>query len=103
MPVADDGSVSFTVPADRFVYFQLLDAEGRMLQSMRSGTIVRPGEISSCTGCHEDRRTSAVGYQVPESRARQPSAAATVVWPATPLQLHGRGPAGVRQALHVVS
>jgi hypothetical protein len=73
VPVADDGSVYFAVPADRFVYFQLLDAQGRMVQSMRSGTIVRPGETSGCAGCHENRRTSVLGYQLPRSLSRKPS------------------------------
>ncbi len=60
VPVEADGSVYFAVPADRFVYFQLLDERGMMVQSMRSGTIVRPGETAGCVGCHEDRRSSAV-------------------------------------------
>jgi hypothetical protein len=29
-----------------------------MVQSMRSGTIVRPGERAGCVGCHEDRRAT---------------------------------------------
>jgi len=58
VPVEEDGSVYFTVPADTFVYFQLLDDQGMMVQSMRSGTIVRPGETIGCTGCHEGRRSS---------------------------------------------
>lgn len=55
VPVEEDGSAHFEVPADTFVYFQLLDKDGRMLHSMRSGTIVRPGERQGCIGCHEDR------------------------------------------------
>ena len=55
VPVEEDGSANFEVPADTFVYFQLLDADGKMIQSMRSGTIVRPGENQGCIGCHEDR------------------------------------------------
>ena len=55
VPVAADGSVSFAVPADRFVYFQLLDEEGVMIQSMRSGIMARPGETNACVGCHESR------------------------------------------------
>ncbi len=58
VPVEPDGSAFFAVPADRFVYFQLLDDEGMMVQSMRSGTIVRPGETQGCVGCHEERRTA---------------------------------------------
>jgi len=58
VPVERDGSAYFSVPADTFVYFQLLDERGMMIQSMRSGTIIRPGETSGCTGCHESRRAS---------------------------------------------
>jgi hypothetical protein len=54
-PVDADGSAHFAVPADRFVYFQLLDGDGMMVQSMRSGTISRPGETTGCIGCHENR------------------------------------------------
>jgi len=56
VPVEPDGSAYFAVPAERFVYFQLLDERGMMIQSMRSGTIVRPGETTGCVGCHESRR-----------------------------------------------
>jgi len=56
VPVEPDGSAYFAVPADTFVYFQLLDERGMMIQSMRSGTIVRPGETTGCVGCHESRR-----------------------------------------------
>ncbi|MFW6114581.1 MAG: hypothetical protein ACOC7K_02475, partial [bacterium] len=58
VPVDEDGSAEFAVPADTFVYFQLLDENGMMVQSMRSGTIVRPGEVIGCVGCHENRRTA---------------------------------------------
>lgn len=56
VPVYEDGSAYFEVPQDKFVYFQLLDEEGRMIQSMRSGTLVQSGEKTGCIGCHEDRR-----------------------------------------------
>jgi len=58
VPVAEDGSAYFEVPADRFVYFQLLDENGMMVQTMRSGTIVRPGETQGCIGCHEQRNAA---------------------------------------------
>jgi len=57
-PVEADGSAYFSVPADTFVYFQLLDENGMMVQSMRSGTIARPGETTGCAGCHERRLDS---------------------------------------------
>ena len=55
VPVAEDGSAYFAVPSDRFVYFQLLDKNGMMIQSMRSGTSVHSGETLGCVGCHESR------------------------------------------------
>lgn len=55
VPVKEDGSVSFAVPAEKFVYFQLLDENQMLIQSMRSGIMVRPGETNACVGCHESR------------------------------------------------
>ena len=55
VPVEADGSARFEIPARRFVYFQLLDGNGMMIQSMRSGTSVLPGEVAGCVGCHADR------------------------------------------------
>jgi len=60
VPVEADGSVYVTVPANRYVYFQALDANKRMVQSMRSGTIVQPGELQGCVGCHDSRSNGAV-------------------------------------------
>jgi len=53
--VAEDGSVMFEAPSGKFVYFQLIDKDGKMIQSMRSGVSLMPGEINGCIGCHEDR------------------------------------------------
>jgi hypothetical protein len=55
VPVEADGSVYFEAPTDKFVFFQLLDKDRRMVQSMRSGTMIQPGETQGCVGCHEDR------------------------------------------------
>jgi len=73
VPVEPDGSAYFAVPADTFVYFQLLDERGMMVQSMRSGTIVRPGETAGCVGCHENRRASVALEQLPAAMQRSPS------------------------------
>lgn len=53
--VEEDGSVYVEVPSGKFVYFQLLDENKKMVQSMRSGTMVQAGEVRGCIGCHEDR------------------------------------------------
>lgn len=58
VPVEDDGSAYFSVPSEKFVFFQLLDANGMMVQSMRSGMIVQSGETTGCIGCHEERRSA---------------------------------------------
>ena len=74
-PVESDGSAYFEVPADRFVFFQALDANGQMVQSMRSGTTLRPGENTGCIGCH-DRRYDSVntaGLPVTIAMRRDPS------------------------------
>jgi hypothetical protein len=73
VPVEPDGSAYFSVPADRFVYFQLLDEQGRILQSMRSGTIVRPGETSGCVGCHENRQQTVPAVARSMAMQRRPS------------------------------
>ena len=56
VPVEADGSAYFSVPANTYVYFQALDAEKMMVQSMRSGTFLQPGETAGCVGCHENRQ-----------------------------------------------
>lgn len=53
VPVAEDGSAVFEAPARTPLYFMLLDEKGRMVQSMRSWTVLQPGEAASCIGCHE--------------------------------------------------
>ncbi len=55
VPVEDDGSAYFEVPANTFVFFQALDENGMMVHSMRSGAYVQPGETYGCVGCHENR------------------------------------------------
>ena len=58
VPVEADGSACFECPSDRFIFFQLLDEKGRLIQSMRTGTFIQSGEVQGCIGCHEDRNGS---------------------------------------------
>jgi hypothetical protein len=53
VPIENDGSVSFKVPAGTALHFQLLDEHYRALQTMRSFSGVMPGETRGCLGCHE--------------------------------------------------
>lgn len=59
VPVEPDGSAFFRVPANVPISLQPLDAHGRALQLMRSWTQVMPGEMASCSGCHEENQASA--------------------------------------------
>jgi hypothetical protein len=53
--VHDDGSAFFNAPARTPVYFQAMDAKGRVVQTMRSWSTLQPGENASCVGCHETK------------------------------------------------
>jgi len=55
VPVEPDGSAYFTVPANRNVYFEVLDADRLEIQRMRSVLCLKPGEQRGCIGCHEPR------------------------------------------------
>ncbi len=61
VPVEEDGSCMFKVPADTPIYFQLLDKDGQMIQTMRSWSTLMSGETYSCVGCHEDNNTTPLG------------------------------------------
>ncbi len=58
VPVEDDGSAYFEAPAGRAIYLQALDAEGRLVQSMRSFVQAAPGTTRACIGCHEHKFSS---------------------------------------------
>ncbi len=55
VPVEADGSAFFEVPADRQVFFVALDENDLSVKRMQSWCSVRPGEVISCVGCHEQR------------------------------------------------
>jgi hypothetical protein len=83
VPVEADGSVYVEVPsANRSCVFQLLDGERRMVQSMRSGTIIQPGETQGCYGCHDDRTASAPVRRPTAGHDAGPAHAGGLVWPA---------------------
>ena len=57
VPVEDDGSAAFRVPANTPISVQPLDAEGKALQLMRSWFTGMPGEVVACAGCHEGQNS----------------------------------------------
>ena len=50
VPVEEDGSAMFRIPANTPVALQPLDEEGKALQQMRSWLVGMPGEYVSCVG-----------------------------------------------------
>ena len=74
VPVEDDGSVHFKMPTGISVYFQALDENGIVVQTMRSSTYVHPGETLACIGCHERKSsTPKAGRKLPTAIKRAPS------------------------------
>ncbi|MCX6996930.1 MAG: SUMF1/EgtB/PvdO family nonheme iron enzyme [Kiritimatiellaeota bacterium] len=72
VPVEDDGSANFTVPAMTPIAIQPLDEEGKAVQLMRSWFTCRPGEVRSCVGCHENTNISPPPQTV-KAALRKPS------------------------------
>jgi hypothetical protein len=64
VPVHEDGSASFIVPADRNIFLQVLDENFMEVQRERTYINYRPGEVRSCIGCHEKPK------DVPSATAR---------------------------------
>jgi hypothetical protein len=52
VPVEEDGSAHFLVPANRSIFLQALDKDFREVQRERTYVNYKSGEVRSCTGCH---------------------------------------------------
>ena len=72
VPVEEDGSAVFSVPANRPISIQPLDEKHRAVQLMRSWFTVMPGEVKSCVGCHESQNTGPPS-RYSEAVTQQPS------------------------------
>lgn len=57
VPVEEDGSAIFKIPANTPISLQPLDVNGRAMQLMRSWFTGMPGEVVSCVGCHENQNS----------------------------------------------
>lgn len=74
VPVEEDGSANFRVPACTPISLQPLDAEGKAVALMRSWLTAAPGETLSCTGCHEPQNTLGEFDGARKAFRREPSA-----------------------------
>ncbi len=68
VPVEEDGSAMFRIPANMPISVQPLDADGKALQLMRSWMTAMPGEVLSCVGCHEQQNSGPVSRLTIASR-----------------------------------
>jgi hypothetical protein len=74
VPVEEDGSAHFSVPANKEMFFQALDQRGLAVQSMRSATYLHQGEHLVCQGCHEPKHRTPLGAaDLPLALRRAPS------------------------------
>ena len=56
VPIEDDGSAQFVVPADKNIFLQVLDKNYMALQTERTFVNYMSGEWRACIGCHEHNR-----------------------------------------------
>ncbi len=64
VPVEADGSAYFKVPAHRNIFLQALDENYLEVQRERTLVNYMPGEVRSCTGCHERPGEAPKSYNV---------------------------------------
>jgi len=75
VPVEEDGSAHFVVPADKNIFFQALDENYLAVQTERTFVNYKPGESSSCIGCHETPNSAPanMAFSTPLALKRGPS------------------------------
>ena len=76
VPVEEDGSAFFELPALRSFFFIALDENENSVKRMQSFTSVMPGETFSCVGCHEERTSTPANlyaHGMPNAFKRTPS------------------------------
>lgn len=59
--IEEDGSSDFLAPAEKVLFFELLDENYNEIQRMRSVVQLQAGERRSCIGCHESRLSTPEG------------------------------------------
>jgi HEAT repeat protein len=65
VPLGPDGSFNLEVPADRFFHLQVLDSDNQVVGNQLIWMTVRPGEVRTCIGCHEQPGTTPVNRSFP--------------------------------------
>jgi len=76
VPVEQDGSAHFVVPAKANIFFQVLDEDYLAVQTERTFVNYMPGETRACIGCHETpdyAASTAKAKHVVQALQREPS------------------------------
>lgn len=73
VPVNDDGSALFRVPANTPLFVQPVDSQGKAQQLMRSWFTAMPGETLSCVGCHEKQNSVPPSQYTTAANGQMPS------------------------------
>jgi len=83
VPVEEDGSAFFKIPANTPISMQPLNERGEAIQLMRSWLVGMPGEVVSCGGCHEPQN-AATPVKITAASRRGPSTIASWRGPVRP-------------------
>lgn len=84
VPVEEDGSAFFKIPANTPISIQPVDKNGAAIQLFRSWFVGMPGENASCNGCHESQLDATQSVLTMASR-REPSEIQDYLGPARPI------------------
>ena len=87
VPVEEDGSACFEVPAGKNLFLQALDKDFMQVQRMRTFVNLEPGENRSCIGCHEHRTEAPLSRSV-AALGRPPAKLAAQPGEVAPRPLH---------------
>ncbi|MCF7958729.1 MAG: hypothetical protein K9M57_09810, partial [Phycisphaerae bacterium] len=82
VPISEDGSVYFEAPSGRAIFFQVLDKDKRLIQSMRTFIQAAPGTTRSCIGCHENKSNAPISIPIINAMAlkKKPSVCQPESW-----------------------
>jgi len=73
VPVEEDGSAYFELPAMRSLFFVALDENDMSVKRMQSFMTVQPGETLGCVGCHENRLSTPKSFPRTIAMTRAPN------------------------------
>lgn len=88
VPVEEDGSASFEVPAGKMIFLEALDKDYLEVSRMRNYINLQPGESQSCIGCHEKPGTAGSAGGRLLAAQRPPSAIIPPPWGAGPMNFN---------------